>query len=218
MYKKQGKHIKSSLGICSVIALMAISSGADATPEMSAYESYDFTAHNNVISDPELDKMRGGFLFSNGLKVDFGISIQTMVNGILVRELNLFSDRLDEVNPDELQTVIQVGNGNIAGGGNPSDSMPNDSGATNGQGVPQVQANTVQNQVNHVAAPDITVHNGIALGNIPGLSTIIQNNVDNALIQQFNVMDVKVSGFSGFRMQNLTPILNHQAINGVNGF
>lgn len=61
------------------------------------------------IPDSELATMRGG-LIAGGLHIDFNLVSQLSVNGDVLRNLNIDSDRLQDL--QNLQQVLQTGPGN----------------------------------------------------------------------------------------------------------
>lgn len=66
------------------------------------------------IADETLGMMRGGFVFSNGIKLDFALKVQSAIDGAIVHELNLVGDKFNDIKPGDLRTVIQVGDNNYA--------------------------------------------------------------------------------------------------------
>ena len=77
-----------------------------------------------MVEDTDLDTMRGGFVASNGMVLDFAFSANTFVDGELINQVVLNTvDR--SVNTSSLKNVIQVGDGNVAfNGGADINSMP----------------------------------------------------------------------------------------------
>lgn len=78
----------------------------------------------SAIDNEDLDDMRGGFVASNGMVLDFAFSANTFVDGELINQVVL--NTVDQsINTSSLKNVIQVGEGNIAfNGGADIDSMP----------------------------------------------------------------------------------------------
>lgn len=272
---------------CSLLALM-FSSGSEGKAGITEYNSNEICAiqsfsANNSVSDNELSEMRGGFIFSNGLKVDFGIAIRTMVDGIILSAMNINSDQLDKIDHNALQTIISVGNQKknsavstpisvadgsgkihtVSNNGKNVDVVLNNNGLNLGElkklgegikksveegvGATQQQQNssdsnqalqtqqvevgdvTIEPALIDVTTPNATVSDisgavsaqqaaaavtqeALANNNLPGVVTIIQNNLDNKLIQNLNIIDLQVSGLSNLRLTNLTPLINHQAV------
>ncbi|CAB3757438.1 hypothetical protein [Paraburkholderia humisilvae] len=95
-----------------------------------------------AISDERLDKMRGGFDLSSGLKVSFGISRMVVVNGNLVTTMSFNIPDISNINAQQAQqlasinagALIQNGPGNVVQPG----ALPALSGA--------VIQNTLSNQ------------------------------------------------------------------------
>ena len=95
-----------------------------------------------AISDERLDKMRGGFDLSSGLKVSFGVSRMVVVNGNLVTTTsfnipdiaNLSAQQAQQLASVNAGSLIQNGPGNVVQPG----AMPALSGA--------VIQNTLNNQ------------------------------------------------------------------------
>ena len=66
------------------------------------------------LNDDELDDMRGGFIASNGMIIDFAFSTNTLVNGQLVNQVLLNSADQSAISTTSLQNIIQIGEGNSA--------------------------------------------------------------------------------------------------------
>jgi hypothetical protein len=70
-----------------------------------------------AVSETELDTIRGGFLFSNGVQVDIGIQKAAIVNGIeQFRTQFNATEALQSRLLDEANSVLQLGSGNTLGG------------------------------------------------------------------------------------------------------
>ncbi len=95
--------------------------GIDSTPlaEMSAEitlpkdveeagNPFAEVAQNNAVSNEDLSEMRGAFVSSNGMVIDFGLVTQTVINGNPVSQLEITSGQLNQINPSDLQKLIQV--------------------------------------------------------------------------------------------------------------
>lgn len=69
------------------------------------------------LNDDELDNMRGGFITSNGMLIDFVFSTNTLVDGQLINQVVINSADPSTLNGslnNSLQKIIQVGDGNSA--------------------------------------------------------------------------------------------------------
>ena len=64
------------------------------------------------ISDDDLSDMRGGFLFAGGLRLDFGLTSTTAINGVIKSSFSFNTSRFNGTLPVNLQQAIQVGTGN----------------------------------------------------------------------------------------------------------
>lgn len=66
------------------------------------------------LNDEELDDLRGGFIASNGMIIDFALSTNTLVNGQLINQVLLNSVDQSAISSTSLQNIIQIGEGNSA--------------------------------------------------------------------------------------------------------
>lgn len=66
------------------------------------------------LNDEELDDLRGGFITSNGMIIDFALSTNTLVNGQLINQVLLNSVDQSAISTTSLQNIIQIGDGNSA--------------------------------------------------------------------------------------------------------
>jgi|GEM_PF-4644561 len=66
------------------------------------------------LNDKELDEMRGGFLTSNGLIIDFAFSTSTLIDGQLINQIILNSSDPSLTSATSLRNIIQAGEGNSA--------------------------------------------------------------------------------------------------------
>lgn len=64
------------------------------------------------VQDEQLAEMRGGFITVGGLQLDFALKNRTIVNGQELNNFILESTNMSEINSQNLQQVIQVGDGN----------------------------------------------------------------------------------------------------------
>jgi hypothetical protein len=124
-----------------------------------------------AVGDDELETVRGGFLFSNGVQVDIGIQKAAFVNGI-----------------EQFQTQIDVSEG--------------------------VQSR-ILNEANSVL--QVGTGNTLNLLDIPTGSTFIQNTLDNQLLGNFTVVDVRIKNLDAVRQQTIPafPSVQDFAIPGI---
>lgn len=66
------------------------------------------------LKDEELDELRGGFLTSNGMTIDFAFSTNTLVDGQLINQVVLNSVDQSITGATSLRNIIQIGEGNSA--------------------------------------------------------------------------------------------------------
>ena len=70
-----------------------------------------------AVSEVELDAIRGGFLFSNGVQVDIGIQKSALINGTeQFRTQFNATEALQSRLLDEASSVLQLGSGNTLNG------------------------------------------------------------------------------------------------------
>lgn len=131
-----------------------------------------FDVASATVSNNELSDIRGGFIDAGGMRIDFGLTTRTIVNGVVEREVTINTNGSStSLKPSELQQVIQIGDKNVA--------LPGE------------------------------------IKNIPGLLTVIQNNVDNTVIQNVNMLNVKVTNLSSYQLQTMVPLLNQGNISSI---
>ncbi len=117
-------------------------------------------------------------------------------------------------NPTTIQQAAAVGSGGKSVGvtANNVSSAPQKVGGNIVQN-PVFQGNgfnfgkLIQVGVNGSPTPVIT--------DLPGLTTIVQNSLNQVNIQHSNVMDILVQGVDNYKMQQFVPLLNHQAISAL---
>jgi hypothetical protein len=124
-----------------------------------------------AVSAEELETIRGGFLFSNGVQVNIGIQKAAFVNG--VEQFRTHIDVLEGVQSrilNEANTVLQVGTGNTL--------------------------------------------NGLE---VTGGSTFIQNTLDNQLLGNFTVVDVRIKNLDAVLQQPIPafPSIQDFTIPGI---
>lgn len=124
-----------------------------------------------AVGEDELEAVRGGFLFSNGVQVDIGIQKAAFVNGV-----------------EQFRTQIDVSEG-------------------------------VQSRILNEASSVLQVGPGNTLNGleISGGSTFIQNTLDNQLLGNFTVVDVRIKNLDALRQQPVPafPSIQDFAIPGI---
>lgn len=68
----------------------------------------------SAVADEDLAEMRGGMITADGLKIDFSLTTQMLVNNVLQHQFQVTSDTANEIDPKDLITVIQLGQNNIS--------------------------------------------------------------------------------------------------------
>lgn len=126
----------------------------------------------STVSDEELSTQRGGFITMGGMMIEFGLTTRTIIDGITQNDISISSESLQQITPEALRQVTQIG--------------PN----------------------NNIAALD-------ALANNPGLLNVIQNSSNDKLIQNLSTLDIDVSNVSNFREQQLTGLVDFQAVEAL---
>lgn len=115
----------------------------------------------SIAQDSTLSEMRGGFVFAGGLKINFGLMSTTTIidqvtQAVSKSTVNLSTDGLNGVTPQNLQQLIQAGAGNQTAV--PASNVPIN--------VLTVVQNTANNQViQNQNVLDITVSNLAAFRN-----------------------------------------------------
>ena len=105
-------HCAEAASVSSLILVLA-TNNAYAMPKDFNDDKLEF-AGLKPVADEELSSMRGGFTFSNGLKLDFALKVQAAVDGAIVHSLDVIGKSNKYVKPEDFRTVIQVGEGNYA--------------------------------------------------------------------------------------------------------
>lgn len=109
-----------------------------------AFDDFDSAFHaENRVEDNELSKMRGGFLV-NGLQIDFALTTQTIIDGVLRKEVKVESNQPNSIPEGGLHTLVQVGTNNKA--------IPLEQFA----GVPAI-INVVQNSKDNTVIQNLTL-------------------------------------------------------------
>jgi len=145
-----------------------------------------------AVGDDELNEVRGGFVFSNGVQVDIGIRKAAFVNGMEQFQTSLgISERvrsnvLDGM--EQLRTRVDV-------------------------------SEEVRSSILSDANSVLQVGTGNTLNNleIPGGSTFIQNTLDNQFLANFTVVDVRIRNLDTLRQLPATafPTIQDFAIPGI---
>lgn len=100
------------LGVLSALILDAGTKAvADNLP--AAAHGGEIFAKEAPIGNQELDAMRGGFITSNGMVINFSFSANTLVDGQLINQVVLNTADL-AASAGTLQRIIQLGEGNQA--------------------------------------------------------------------------------------------------------
>ena len=99
------------------IVIMGTGSHALAAQDLPGTLNNDFDILFNEeqsLNDEELDALRGGFLTSNGMVIDFAFSTSTLVDGQLINQVVLNSADTVATRATSLRNIIQIGEGNSA--------------------------------------------------------------------------------------------------------
>ena len=112
-----GNHYKKLFLASTITLMMGVASPAAAFQDSpnTLGGSFDTTFNEApTLSDGELDEMRGGFITSNGMLIDFIFSTNTLVDGELINQVVLNSaDPTSSLN-SSLHKIVQIGDGNSA--------------------------------------------------------------------------------------------------------
>ena len=87
--------------------------GEDAQATPFSNDGQDFTSVQR-LGDSELDVMRGGFITSNGMHIDFNLVTRTLVDNTVLQETIIDSRTLASIDPNSLRTIVQIGEQNIS--------------------------------------------------------------------------------------------------------
>lgn len=202
MSRKKAHKNRSNGRLGSVAALTAAALVAPFWVEESvAMEARDPFADLAPVSDAELQNMRGGFISRSGMRLDFGIEMRTMVDGIerLRTSLRFRGNRVTTTRTSFVPPDVD---------GDSKSEVENPGGVP----VPHIQTTAddlqtlIQNGVGNsvgTSGDDIT-----ELG-ISGIANIIQNTVDGAIIQHLTTVDLTVfDSAAAIRANNLLGGLN----------
>ena len=162
------------------------------------------------ISNRSLSEIRGGFSIPDnpGISVDFGFSIQTLVNGKLVQNLtgdvknitqtitptfyNAGSNRIETNGSQHTYTAPQ-GNSVVSFQGikNNAPSSPNTSNTESTTQSSQTFTTIISNQSESSSALATTIANTIGSS---GITTSIQNQSNNQIIQEARTLNLNITG------------------------
>lgn len=190
----------------------------------------DYFAKVAAVDDSTLETVRGGWTLSNGMTIDFSISTQTFVDGIIQQQIqHEFPWLLNNQEPTKQDSSWQSNNnqkesaGNVPPGVNTTPQYtpnvsntpgiqtmqnPGGGGTTVTTTTPSELVTLIQIGPNNSAFQD-----GLPTTNTP--FTVIQNTLDNKVIQNLNLLDITASNVSQFKSQALTNSLNHQLVMGL---
>jgi hypothetical protein len=127
------------------------------------------------VSDSELDGMRGGFLFADGIEFNFGATTQTLVNGQLAFQTQVTWGATGA------QVTQTLGASTIKGTVN--------TGQIQGLGLQGLSPNQIALLNNGATALIQTVTNG-------AVTNIVINQADGQTIQQQTQLNLQLAGFS----------------------
>jgi hypothetical protein len=207
-----------SASVLSFTILAGLAGNAYAKSQLTdEVEEFGFSDSNKVSGD-ELAGMRGG-LRIGALNFDFAITSRTLVDGVLQHTSTITSSILEKNNAlkDSMPTAQKLAASIV-----PVSITPN----TNGSNDNSTPVNVTTD--NETGPPDnssgdgqsltqtINLSTGIGvIMNNETLATTIQNSNDNAVIQQFNQMDITVSNLSEMQKLNIAQQLDFQSINSI---
>jgi hypothetical protein len=122
-----------------------------------------------AISDERLDRMRGGFDLSSGLKVSFGISRMAVVNGSLVTTTSFNIPDIANISAQQAQQLASVNAGSLIQNGPGNVVQP---GA-----LPSLSGAVIQNTLNNQNIQALTTINTT----VNSLSMFKNSNIDATL-------------------------------------
>jgi hypothetical protein len=167
--------------------------------------------------EEELSKQRGGFIFAGGLKIDFGLATTTAINGIIQSSLNLNTSNLNGALPKSLQDLVTAPTVQVTQTTSTTPQVPVTTPSNTPSSTPLTTASTTPPPANNTPSvvpntyttstnttPPVTVNTVTTGANATtvfnsSVLTFIQNNSNNALIQNQNVINLTVSNFAQFR-------------------
>lgn len=182
------------------------------------------------ISDRSLGEIRGGFSIPDnpGISVDFGFSIQTLVNGKLVQNLTgdiknitrtitptFYNAGTNTIETNGSQYTYTASKGNFVssfqGIKNNAPSLPNTSNTESATQNGQTFVTTILSPSESSSALATTIANTIGSS---GITTSIQNQANNQIIQEARTLNLNITGMqtqllntaqASLLMQALTP-------------
>ncbi len=226
------------LGTASVLPLSIGRASAAASPPGGGSPGFSvsagaggFASHGlPIVPDAILARMRGGFSLPNdrGIGIDFGFSIQTLVNGQAVQNLSGdISHLTQQISPAFRSTSPDMVSGVLNGQGYTSTSQTPQRVSSFGDvinaakpaGVINKQSSTPTGTTFTSFVPPAGGNGGGVSGNqlytmiantvgSSGMSTLIQNPVNGQIIQQTRTLNIDISGMQ-------TQLLNAAQANHV---
>lgn len=166
-------------------------------------EEFGFSDANKVSGD-ELAGLRGGLRIGS-LDFDFVITSSTLVDGVLQHTATIRSSILERNSAlgDDMPSIAKLTSDILPENEVLPDVIP--------EGSDLAENNSPADIVQDAAATagvDVII-------NTSTFATTIQNSNDNAVIQQFNQLDVTVSNLSEMQKLNIAQQLDFQSINSI---
>lgn len=96
----------------STLCLWAPQAGAFDHAPLGAEEDDMLFMNEEPLEDEELAALRGGFMPTGGLKIDFVYTTRTLLNGDVLGEIGIDSSKLSALNQNDLKQFIQIGQNN----------------------------------------------------------------------------------------------------------
>jgi hypothetical protein len=163
-----------------------------------AAESAIVLAVGPAVDADDLGHMRGGFALPTGLSVSFGFDISTSVAGDLVQRVTLPSTNIvTGVTSDAMLSVLS-------------------SGVASQIALPFGQASSgvsVVSLANSGLTSVVTTFGGAG-----GISSLLQNRADNAVLQQTRAVDITITGLSQSLAQQATQNVVGRALSATTLF
>lgn len=83
-------------------------------PALSAARADGVLPEEEMLSDHEMETLRGGGIMAGGMIMDFSLFQKTLINGELQAELQLDSNEImSQLDMQDMHRLIEVGNGNV---------------------------------------------------------------------------------------------------------
>lgn len=134
-------------------------------------ECCEMFAHK--LDDTTLDTMRGGFITSNGMHIDFQLVTRSMVDNAILQETMIDSRALNNIDLNSLRTIVQVGDQNLS-------SLSAADVLQNPQVLSVIQNTLNDKVIQNLSVLDVNVTN-VRNFNIQALVPIIDNQAVSAL-------------------------------------